>query len=107
MAKRVHADGLTARELVLLADITYRQLDYWCRRGWLHPDAGDGMGQVRAFPPAEVDICQRMAALVKAGLTVQQAAERARTQHDTPPELEHGMARVRTYAQAFRERFRL
>jgi DNA-binding transcriptional MerR regulator len=38
-------DGITAPEAARLAGITYRQLDYWARRGWLRPSVEAGTGR--------------------------------------------------------------
>lgn len=38
-------DAITAPSAAALADITYRQLDYWARRGWVTPSVGLGRGR--------------------------------------------------------------
>lgn len=72
-----------AAELPLFVDVvaevgvTYRQADYWVRRGWiLAPQLGSGYP--RRIAPAEVDALRTMARLVIAGLTPETAARLAR-----------------------------
>ena len=38
-------DGISAPEAARLAAITYRQLDYWARRGWVPPSVEAGTGR--------------------------------------------------------------
>ena len=51
-----------------LAGITYRQLDYWARQGWLQPsvDRGRGRSNRRLYSPEDVI---RLAALAHLGRT--------------------------------------
>jgi DNA-binding transcriptional MerR regulator len=51
-----------------LAGITYRQLDYWARQGWLQPsvDRGTGRAARRLYSPTDVI---RLAALAHLGRT--------------------------------------
>jgi DNA-binding transcriptional MerR regulator len=66
-------------ELAAHVGVTYRQVDFWTRKGWLRPtNAAPGSGIGRVYPPAEVALAARMAALLKAGLAVQVAARVAR-----------------------------
>ncbi len=53
---------ISAPEAAGLAGITYRQLDYWARRGWLVPsiEAGTGRPGRRLYSPVDV---LRLAAL--------------------------------------------
>ena len=48
-------------EVVRLTGCTYRQLDYWCRRGIIpgHGEA-DGSGSRRTFTAAHVDLIGRL-----------------------------------------------
>lgn len=57
--------------------LTYRQLDYWCRRGYLKAE-GHGSGTRREWPPTEVAVAGLMAVLTRVGLEVATAAEVAR-----------------------------
>ena len=54
--------GITAPDAFRLAGITYRQLDYWARRGWVAPsvEAGTGRPGRRLYSPDDV---LRLAAL--------------------------------------------
>jgi DNA-binding transcriptional MerR regulator len=59
--------------------ITYRQLDFWCRRGYLRPvTGGRGSGFPRWYPPEEVEVARCMVALIRDGVRVEVAAKRAR-----------------------------
>ena len=65
---------------VILAqtDITYRQLDYWVRQGWLNPHHNGGSGTSRDFTGDEYTVAIRMARLVNRGFTPAAAARVAR-----------------------------
>jgi hypothetical protein len=64
--------------------LTYRQLDHWCRKGWIQPDvACPGSGKPRTFPAAEVRVLKRMALLVARGTVPSVAAGRARAEVET------------------------
>lgn len=68
-------------ELTDLADtgVTYRQIDYWIRRGWLHPEhAGGSGGEPRRWSTTERAVAKLMARLVAAGVTPERAATLAR-----------------------------
>jgi hypothetical protein len=63
------------------AGITYRQLDWWCRQGYVHaPSAGSGYR--RTIPGPEMQVLQRMGRLVRTGLAVNVAATAARFMTD-------------------------
>lgn len=65
---------------------SYRQIDYWCRAGYLRPTNPDsGSGRHRTFPPDELAVVARMVRLIRAGLTPAAAARVARGQHDLAP----------------------
>jgi DNA-binding transcriptional MerR regulator len=68
--------------LATRARITYRQLDFWCSRGWLRPANGSnpGYGQSRDFTNSEAAVAATMGRLVAAGLPVPLAAELARAE---------------------------
>ncbi len=55
-------DAISAPDAFRLAGITYRQLDYWARRGWVVPsiEAGTGRPGRRLYSPDDV---LRLAAL--------------------------------------------
>lgn len=64
---------------MLETGITYRQLDYWCRTGYLHPStANPGSGYQRSFPADEVEIARLMVLLTGAGVEAKAAARAAR-----------------------------
>lgn len=60
--------GLTSEEVAAQAGVSYRQLDYWVRVGWLHPEGKKGSGRQRTWPEAEIDMALAMGALVKYGV---------------------------------------
>jgi predicted site-specific integrase-resolvase len=60
-----------------LAGVTYRQVDHWCRAGYVRAPA-DGSGTVRAIPAGEVEVLLMMARMVNAGLNRTVAARLAR-----------------------------
>jgi hypothetical protein len=72
--------AIGAHELTNEAGITYRQLDFWTRAGYLHamPGTGQGTGSSRRFAPDEVEVCCRMAALVNIDIAVPAASQIAR-----------------------------
>jgi hypothetical protein len=59
--------------------ITYRQLDYWCRIGLLHPGRQipdhQGSGSARTWTATELEVARAMGKLTAAGLPPR-AAER-------------------------------
>lgn len=58
---------------------TYRQVDFWVRRGYLRPDdAQPGSGYARQWSDEELAVGARMARLVAAGLTPAVASKVAR-----------------------------
>ncbi len=70
--------------------LTYRQVDYWVRRGYLRPEhATDGSGSVREWPAEELAVGERMGRLVAAGMAPVAAAVAAR--HDGPVEIAPGV----------------
>ena len=69
------------RDLMDDTGITYRQLDYWCKRGWLLPvGQGEGSGNTRWWPSIELDVARRIAELVAEGYRTEVAAKKAREQ---------------------------
>lgn len=62
-----------------MSEPTYRQLDYWVRRGYLHPVGGVGHGNPRDWPLSELRVARAMAVLTEAGLTVKAAHDIARS----------------------------
>jgi hypothetical protein len=61
--------------------LTYRQLDYWTRVGYLRAaDPTPGTGQAREWPEMEVVVAALMLRLLQAGLVLAVAARVAREQ---------------------------
>lgn len=74
-----HSGGLCAPCLLVDLGISYRQLDYWVRQGWLRPERDRrGTGVPRRWPEAELAVARRMVRLTAAGF---------------PPALAHRFAR--------------
>lgn len=50
------SDAITAPSAATLANITYRQLDYWARQSWIIPSIEPGMGRPgrRLYGPTDV-----------------------------------------------------
>lgn len=73
------ATSVGSGELCRAANITYRQLDHWTRRGWVNalPRVG-GIGHAREYPPIEVRVCLLMSAMVHDGYNAAHAAQIAR-----------------------------
>jgi hypothetical protein len=66
-------------DAMLAVGITYRQLDHWCRTGYLRPDsASPGSGFRRRFPPEEREIARLMVLLTAVGVEPAAAARAAR-----------------------------
>ena len=73
--------SLLAPEWLEGSGVTYRQLDYWARQGWLLPetrDGGTGPGYHRRWPEPERRVAALMSRLVASGLTPTAAAPVAR-----------------------------
>jgi DNA-binding transcriptional MerR regulator len=68
----------TSSTLCAETGVTYRRLDYWTRRGYLHPDHRGGTGYDRIWPPEEIEIARRIDRLAAAGLPLAWSAEFAR-----------------------------
>ena len=68
LCHRVQDGYGTAQDLLRLG-MTYRQLDFWCRQGYLRADEQDpGSGNRRIFDPHEVEVAARMVVYVAAGI---------------------------------------
>jgi hypothetical protein len=74
------SDGelLDMRHIAHGLGITYRQLNYWVKRGYLRPEHDGGSGVARRWPAAEAEIARRMSRLISAGIDVAAAAAFAR-----------------------------
>lgn len=67
----------------LAIGLTYRQLDYWTRRGYLKAeDPTPGSGHSRTWLEDEQVIAARMLRLISCGFTVEAAARIARDETD-------------------------
>jgi DNA-binding transcriptional MerR regulator len=65
------SDRMSSAHVARMADVTYRQLDYWVRRGFLEPTHADaGSGTPREWSPADALRAVLIARLVRAGMTV-------------------------------------
>lgn len=59
---------VTARQLTTVLDVTYRQIDYWCRIGLIHPIGEfNGSGSRRRFIRSDVAIADVVKGLYRAG----------------------------------------
>lgn len=60
-----------APEVVALAGITYKQLDWWCRTDLIRPSIHDGRGSGdrRCYSVTDVRIVRTISRLIDAGLT--------------------------------------
>ncbi len=95
-------EPIGTRQAAAKADLTYRQVGYWCRAGhirsitatgepfvhvpWsptMNRTEPGGSGLPRYLDPAEVEVLLTMARLVRAGLGVKAAAGAARFMADT------------------------
>jgi len=82
----VPVGAATSRDLLEFG-LTYRQIDYWCSRGYLKPDeANPGSGQRRVFPAEEVAVAIAMLAYMSVGLTVEGANRAAHNNGWLSPE---------------------
>lgn len=80
-ACRAVPEGHTTRYDMEALGITYRQLDYWVRQGYLQTtEPPQGSGHRRTFPPSEIAVVKAMAAYTAAGISPLAAHHAAR--HD-------------------------
>lgn len=68
----------TLREL---AGITYRQLDWWCRQGWLRDNA-EGPGSSRSFNATDVRVATALKKLREVGCGGEILAEASQNLYD-------------------------
>jgi hypothetical protein len=58
----------TAPDFIRLG-LTYRQVDHWTARGWLHPDAQHpGSGYQRRWPRTELEVARLMRRMTNVGI---------------------------------------
>jgi hypothetical protein len=65
---------IPAKEAADAAGITYRQLDYWARRGWVTPSVEAGLGRAgrRLYSPEDVVLLSAVARFAEGGVDVAQ-----------------------------------
>jgi hypothetical protein len=88
---------ITASELIAASGVTYRQVDFWCRAGYLKPSTpARGFGSVRRFPPSEAQIAAYALELITAGFHAPYALRYARTLVETqaPVTLADGLVEI-------------
>lgn len=71
-AEQIAEPSYTGPQVCYLGGATYRQLDFWCRSGYLH-DTADGSGSRRRFTAAELDTVRTVVHLLAAGFTLEAA----------------------------------
>lgn len=71
--EQVPAGGpFSAHDLIALTGVTYRQLDWWCRCGFL-PETARGSGSQRTFTAGHVDAVRAVVALLALGVELRAA----------------------------------
>jgi DNA-binding transcriptional MerR regulator len=76
---------VNSESVCVRAGITYRNLDYWCRAGYLPTSERHshlGSGYPRDFTEAEAEHVAALARLVKAGIRLDVASKALREQTD-------------------------
>jgi DNA-binding transcriptional MerR regulator len=75
---------VTTRDVCRITGLTYRQLDYWARMGYVKP----GMANIRErdWQESEVRVAKIMARLIEASIEIKKAARIARAVVDTQGE---------------------
>jgi hypothetical protein len=61
-------ETISSTELITLTGATYRQIDYWCQQGYIHPIGNDtpGSGKHRRFNPTVVNKVKLIVKISKA-----------------------------------------
>lgn len=91
--------SISAVDAAWRAGITYRQLDHWCRAGYLQAsNAGGGSGNPRWLTWSERTVLDAMAGLVRAGVRPERAAALARGDREAIAALEDVLAACRVIA---------
>jgi hypothetical protein len=93
----------TSAQVCELANITYRQLDYWTRQRWVHTTrtSAPGSGTPRYFTESEVKRVVLMAKMVEAGvMPVDAHMLTLRGEYD-----DDGVFRARLYGHVYVEVF--
>ncbi len=76
---------MNTQTLCDVSGATFRQVDHWCRKGYLKPVGGVGTGYSRDFPGDEVRVAKIMARLVSAGVSPEAAHRAARGDGELAP----------------------
>lgn len=77
---------LSRGEVPEIAGISYRQLDWWVRKGYLYPTRpAEGSGYRREWPESEVAVAKEMVRLVAAQIPPALAVEIARGRTEIAP----------------------
>jgi len=87
MSNRVSGRNNASLAAMLAEGVSYRQVDNWVRRGFLHPEitsTKNGGRDVWTWPPAEQLVVVKMARLVAAGLRPEAAERVARSPSGMP-----------------------
>lgn len=89
MSQPVTYVGFSSPEVCRIANVTYRQIDYWIRTGLITPSicASTGSGSRRLFSERDVNIVCLIASMLSAGLGLAVAREAVNTlrELDFPP----------------------
>lgn len=88
---------LSSTQVCRAAGITYRNLDYWTRRGLAHPlVAARGCGSQRRWSAQEAEVLRSMASWRAVGASLELAREMAEQglviAYETKPLLQHSAA---------------
>ncbi|GAW50595.1 MULTISPECIES: MerR family transcriptional regulator [unclassified Nocardioides] len=68
---------ISAHDLTIVADLSYRQVDYWTRAGYLRTidDPQPGSGYQRTYDDDQIALAVQMSRLTKAGIPQPRAHE--------------------------------
>lgn len=67
--------------------VSYRQLDWWTRRGYIYAEKPGGSGIARTYSEGEKQIAMMMGQLVEAGFRAERAAFWARLAYESDTDL--------------------
>lgn len=91
--------GVRRERAPLPTGLTYRQLDYWARSGYLRPDGNNqGTGRFRTWPSSELEIAARMVRLIDLGFVVATAARLARGDLQLTADVRHELKEIQRAA---------
>lgn len=87
---------VTTNVLMRRTGLTFRQLDFWCRQGYLRPiERTGGTGVPRSFPTGELAVAMRMRDLVGCGIKPSTACKLARGDEALLRKLEAALSSIR------------